>query len=222
MRKVVWKYWHVDPLDHFKAINNAETEIWTKIHQIVEQIKSNTQKNSDRYPKVYKILELGCANGRNLIVARKLFQSLYNNVRLIGIDINSRAISEGQDHIIAESLENIQLENADICKTDLKDIDIMVSVATLLYLSNKEIHVILQKLLCSDIKFFVMFEPLSEGDTFIGEYNNYHSLDTFDILKNEFTPYELKFKNSGWDNITGVTSKAIIWSSKKIKFELEL
>ena len=72
----------------------------------------------------------------------------------------------------------------------------------------------MSKLAVSEVKIFIIFEPLSKDKSFIGGYNFYHSLEGFSILNNRFTAIHLDLKNSAWDDIPEVRSKAIIWMPK--------
>src|SRR5690349_13184672 len=64
-----------------------------------------------------RILELGCASGGNIIPLAARFA----NAEFVGIDIEARAIAEGNSRIDALGLANIKLEAADIIEFAERD-----------------------------------------------------------------------------------------------------
>jgi hypothetical protein len=155
-RKKIWKLSHVDDLNFFGFVNKAEDDLWKIVSNLVSQANKvlYNEKHYDS-PNISKIIELGCANGRNLIRAKCNSKLTYDKVKLIGIDINFQGISEGLKKIAEKKLSDIHLVNSDICEEGFKNTDLVISIATLLYLDRAELQLILSKLVDSKVKYFI-------------------------------------------------------------------
>lgn len=150
-------------------VNKVENDLWEIVGNLVYQ--ANKVLYDDKYcnsPNISKIIELGCANGRNLIRARHNNNLIYSNVKLHGIDINFQRISHGLKKIAEKKLSDIHLINSDISEEVFENTDLVISVATLIYLDRAELQLILSKLLDSKVKYFIIFESLSKGSSFVG------------------------------------------------------
>jgi len=64
-----------------------------------------------------RVLELGCANGNNLIP----MAAALPGARFLGIDLSRRQIADGQRNIDAAGLANIELRHADIASIGARD-----------------------------------------------------------------------------------------------------
>ena len=64
-----------------------------------------------------RVLELGCANGNNLIP----MAAALPGARFVGVDLSARQVAEGQALIAAAGLANIELRHADIASIGAQD-----------------------------------------------------------------------------------------------------
>jgi hypothetical protein len=215
IRKYYWKYFHVDNLDKFEEANLSEKAIWSFFVDLLKSLIDSEKPSISFQDRNVTVLEIGCVNGRNLIKA-KLNHPFLETINFKGLDINSKAIRNGKNYIKKLNVSNIELIHSNLMHIELENIDCIISVATLIYLDEFELKRFLEKVLSSDIKMFLFFEPLAIN-TNHSDTNFYHSLDEFRLLEAKYSKENLKFKNPNWDLIKGVQSKAILFLSKELK-----
>lgn len=203
-RKLYWSNFHVDSLEKFNAENNAEKIIWEKINQKIEE--KSIEENRLR------ILEVGCVNGRNLISSSK---SLNNpSVSYVGVDINSEAIRKGKRFIKDSKIKNVELINQPATSVEMKDFDILCSVATLIYLSPLEIKRFLSNLNNSGIELAVICEPVNLESRFTGRAI-FHSPDIYLGYLSKYDYHQIDFQNIAWNSDKGDFTFAGIFQLKK-------
>ena len=139
-------------------------------------------------------MELGCVNGRNLILSNKILRSKY-----IGIDLNASAISNGKNYLKKNKIFNINLIRKDISKINSFDCNYIVMCSVLIYLKKNELFNFLIKFQKSKIKEIFIMDKFSKKDFFCNNYYN-HNKQIFKILKKNYKIYKKKINYKIWDS----------------------
>jgi len=108
------------------------------------------------------VLEMGCGNGRDLIVAA----GNHPDCRFIGVDIQRESISFARAN--AKDLVNAEFLCGDICDVlaDLHHLDAFLSCASLIYLAPHELKTLMTRLKSLDVRVIMLAEITSKtGDT---------------------------------------------------------
>lgn len=203
LRTWFWSVNHVDDTSIFSQANNTEKLIWKKIRTFLSSISRNEK---------IAVLEIGAANGRNLIEASKFFNN--NNFKFRGIDLNFKAIKEGTTYVKTNNLKNVNIQRLNVTKMTSIDEDIVVCIATMLYLSPDELHSIVDLIIESDVKIVVVCEPIARDLGFQAGANYYHAITSFKKLDELYSSIDLKIHNESWDTVTGVRTVARAWVKK--------
>jgi SAM-dependent methyltransferase len=123
---------------------------WKEVHQEQERQLQRTcpqvagseraeliEAICDNYPFI-SILDFGCAYGQNFDVLAPLIPS----VKMIGVDLDPARIAGGNAYFAEQRMFNVMLLNADMTNLNnfkSKSFDLVISCASLLYLSPEEI-----------------------------------------------------------------------------------
>lgn len=143
-----WKYRHCIEKDGF-AIATDIPHI-SKITKIVDRYKYDT------------LLEIGCGSGSNLIkLAKSNPNKLYH-----GIDINNKAIEDGNLQLDILGIKNVKLSCKNLLDSMVifQNYDILLSSATLIYFNKQQIIPIIDKMLMNRI--VVLSELHTDKKTF--------------------------------------------------------
>ena len=104
--------------------------------EFLKRIKSVIGSDSN-----FKLIEFGCAAGPTLIELAKD----YPNSNLFGFDIRKGAIYEGNKFISENNIKNLELRHKNLLELDDGlGCDYLISRATLIYLSNKDLRILLE------------------------------------------------------------------------------
>ena len=181
-RRVWHIFFHYDDLKNFNTHENiAEKIVWQKVNRYLKNKKNLC------------IMELGCVNGRNLILSNKILKSKY-----IGIDLNARAISNGKNYLKKNKIINIKLIRKDISKINSFDCNYIVMCSFLIYLKKNELLNFLKKVQKSKIKEIFIMDKFSKKDFFCSDHY-YHNKQIFKILKKNYKIYKKKINYKIWD-----------------------
>lgn len=134
LQELIWR------LRHFYRIGWAENYLKSVDHYHRKQIVCAFEK----FKNIKSILEVGCGSAPNLINLRQQFPK----ARLLGIDINPRAIEVAKNYFYSKKTKNVELKvgNIDKIKVLTKSIDIVLSDAVLMYIPPDRILKVLKEL----------------------------------------------------------------------------
>ena len=180
-------FFHYDNLDNFlNHANPAEKMIWKKIHMLL--------KNRNNF----SILEIGCVNGRNLILSNKYLNAKNKNIKYVGIDLNKKAINKDMEYLKKNFIKNIKLLNINLSKINEINQDYLVICSVLIYLSEQEFLKLLKKAQLARIKKIFIFDNFSKNEFFCKRYY-YHNLKQFNFLKKNYMINKKKIDYKPWD-----------------------
>lgn len=131
------------------------------------------------------VLEIGCASGPNLF----LLSQKFSNVRYVGIDINPRAIKEGNRFFRARGIHDISLfvgKADDLEGFSDQSFDIVFTDAVLMYVGPDKIKKVAAELERVSRKAIILVEHHSENETDLGRYGEKWWLRNYTKL---FQPY---------------------------------
>ncbi len=120
----------------------------------------------------FRLIEFGCAAGPSLIDLSRT----YLDSQFLGFDIRKGAVREGQKYIERHKIKNVGLVNSNL--VDLEDdisCDFLISRATLIYLSPKDLKRLLHKVKYKVRKKIIFQEIHSRTNTPIKHYYFAHS-----------------------------------------------
>jgi ubiquinone/menaquinone biosynthesis C-methylase UbiE len=112
---------------------------------------------------IENVLEIGCASGPNLFALGKEFPQ----TQFIGIDISSHAIQVGASWLNSHNLKNVKLftgQADDLKRFPDKSIDIIFTVATLIYIGPDKINRVIDEMLRVASKAIILIEWKSEEE----------------------------------------------------------
>ena len=134
LQELIWR------LRHFYRIGWAESYLKSFNHYHREQIVCAVKK----FKNINSIIEVGCGSAPNLINLRQQFPK----ARLLGIDINPRAIEVAKNYFYSKKTKNVELKVGNIDKINVltKSIDIVLSDAVLMYIPPDRILKVLKEL----------------------------------------------------------------------------
>jgi len=140
--------------------------------------------------KPESVLEVGCGSGSNLA----LIQKKLPNVKISGIDINKTAIANAVKH-----LGNIQLVvgNADSLPFKDNSFDVVITDATLLYISPEKIEKVRDELLRVAKRAIIMVEFQVDDFNGLGQIALRHWARDYKKL---FEGYEVEISSTGYQN----------------------
>ena len=150
----------------------------------------------------FYLIEFGCAAGPSLIELSKL----YPKSNFVGFDIRKGAVRDGQQYIKSNSIKNVSLKNTNLIDLD-EDIncDYLISRATLIYLSPKDLRSLLIKVK-SKVKKKIIFQEI-------------HSSSNLTIMHYYFAhPFKKVFEELGYGkdfNIKMTNMNFEPWESQK-------
>ena len=145
-KTLFWSFFHPDNIFNLNFANDAENLAWNFV-----------TKNMNNYSS---ICELGCFNGRSTFVLRKFLQrKIY-----IGYDLNIFAISIARffNFFIGSNRKFFYCKNA--TKSFQEDCELFISIATLIYFSEKEL-----KIFINNLKENKLFKVLLMHEIFLNE-----------------------------------------------------
>lgn len=105
---------------------------------LVEKISSHSPISS--------ILEIGCGHGVNLYLLAKKFP----DAKIVGLDINPKAVATAQEFFIKEKILNVRFDVGkiqELSRFDDKSFDIVLTDAMLIYIQPNEIEPTIRELL---------------------------------------------------------------------------
>ena len=150
------------------------------------------------------VLEIGSKGGRNLRMIAKSFP----DVKLVGIDISSEAVKNGNELFKKEGLNNVTLFEGHADRLDFNDksFDLVFSFAVLIYIDPKKIHKVLSEMIRVAKKRVLILEwhdPKLRKGKFINLWvYNYEKL--LNCFKNQIRTFEItkipndEFKDTNW------------------------
>jgi ubiquinone/menaquinone biosynthesis C-methylase UbiE len=134
LQQLIWR------TRHFYRIGWAEDYLKSVDHYHRKQIASAVKK----FKNIKSIIEVGCGSAPNLINLRQQFPHL----RLLGIDINRRAIEVAKNYFSSKKEKNIELKVGNIDKIELltKSVDVVLTDAVLMFIPPDQIVKVLKEL----------------------------------------------------------------------------
>lgn len=178
---------------------------WSKSYITEESLshphrKLLIEKISKYYP-FENVLEVGSASGPNLYLLAEKFPE----VKFYGIDVSGRAISEGKSFFIRRNKKNIFLQKAQVnqlVKFKDKNMDIVFSDATLLYVGLDKIGSVLENMVRIAKKAIILCEQHTDGEPFYDDkwVHNYRAIIGKHIpsAKVNFTKISKKLWKGDW------------------------
>ena len=155
LQELIWKTRHIFRDDRWPK-ECRETIGHPRRQILIERISF--------YVPFDSILEIGCSSGANLhLLARE-----YPYVRLYGIDINAKAIKEGNAYLRQQGIANVGLfiSRADELKQfGDKTIDIVFTDATLMYIGVDKIRKVIEEMKRVSCKGLLLSEWHSEDNS---------------------------------------------------------
>ncbi len=132
----IWKTRHI-----FKSNKWTQECIETRNHPhrhiLLERISS--------FVPIKSIMEIGCSSGVNLYLLAKE----YSDAKLYGIDINAKAIQEGNISLRQQGIRNVELfvgKADDLERFADKSMDVIFTDATLMYIGPDKIRKVMGEL----------------------------------------------------------------------------
>ena len=154
-QELIWKTRHIFRDDRWSQ-ECCETISHPRRQILIERISS--------YVPFDSILEIGCSSGANLyLLARE-----YPYVALYGIDINAKAIKEGNVYLRQQGITNVKLivSRADELKRfNDKTIDIVFTDSTLMYIGVDKIKKVIEEMKRVSCKGLLLSEWHSEDNS---------------------------------------------------------
>jgi hypothetical protein len=197
-RGIFYTYFHYDDYKIFdKTANKAEYKTWKWINSNLGFFKKSENEK-------YTILEVGCVNGRNLIMSNKKM------VNYIGLDLNKKAIIAGNKFIKTNKISNIKLYQGSISTFNFYNINLIVNISLCIYLNPKELLIYFNKIINSNAEYAIFVDIFSKGKT-LEDYYYYHSLNQFTVFKNKYYLMQKKFIYQPWVTIDCDTKFIIIY-----------
>jgi len=155
------------------------------------------------YVPLESILEIGCSSGANLhLLARE-----YPYVQLYGIDINTKAIKEGNFYLRQRNITNVELlvSRADNLKQfGDKSIDVVFTDATLMYIGVDKIKKVIEEMRRVSCKGLILSEWHSEDNSRTHLWYDGHWVYNYKILLEGYFPLDniriTKFPVKAWDD----------------------
>jgi len=162
-------------------------------------------ENIEKFYPFSSILEIGSNCGPNLVLIAKKFPK----IKIVGIDINKKAIDIGKNLMVREGITNVELYQGkadELNKFTGKSFDIIFTDATLIYIGPDKIYQVLKEIARLARKAIVFLEQYVEGEEeykALGIYQfglwkrNYKNM-----LKKFFAEEQIKIiklPNDAWD-----------------------
>lgn len=163
-RHYIFSDWRDGYLDE-NSLNHPHREL------IIESISKR--------PHINSILELGTGNGINLIN----LSSKFTATKFIGIDINKKAILEGNKYISKHKISNVNLIVDDlfaIKKMESLITDYVITDAVLMYIDPEDLFDLFQEMLRISKSGLILCEQASSGNI----YDDHWRHDYKEILSN--------------------------------------
>lgn len=134
LQELIWK------LRHFYRIGWAEKNLKSFDYYHREQIVCAVKK----FKNITTIIEVGFGSAPNLINLRQQFPK----ARLLGIDINPRAVKVAKNYFSSKKEKNVELKVGNIDKIEIltKSVDVVLSDAVLMYIPPDRIVKVLKEL----------------------------------------------------------------------------
>ena len=173
-------YWKNRPLNDSKRdwdynSNNWITDYYcSALHEhrkvIIEELKKLQPFKS--------LLEIGCNIGPNLLRIRDIFPK----IKLVGVDINEMAITEGK-----KILKNVDLRVANIDKLPFKKkgFDMVLADAVLIYVGPDKIEGVISEM-CRVSKKGIILVEWHDEDSISGITKEFHWCRNYKVLLEEF------------------------------------
>lgn len=116
------------------------------------------------YQPIESVLEIGCASGPNLFALGKEFPQ----AQFMGIDISGHAIRVGASWLDSHNVNNVKLftgQADDLKRFPDKSIDIIFTVATLIYIGPDKINRVIDEMLRVAKKAIILIEWASQEES---------------------------------------------------------
>ena len=141
-----------------------------------------------KFSPVSSILEIGANCGPNLYLLAKKFP----DARIVGIDINPRAVQKGNEWFAEEGIKNVRLfvgKAYELRQFEDKSFDIIFTDAVLIYIAPDKIRKVIKDMLRIASKAVILFEwhSFHHASNPSGTYVR-HWMRDYAALLNEFVP----------------------------------
>ena len=154
-----------------------------------------------KYFPFESILEIGCASGPNLYLLSKEFPE----VKFYGIDISKKAVKTGNEFLKKENVNNVFLSPGkaeELKNFQDKSIDVIFTVATLIYQGPERIEPLIKEMLRVAKKSLILCEQHSSDSQFFYKdlwIYDYKSLFSKFIPEKRITITKLPSESEGED-----------------------
>jgi len=206
------KYWSERDIDMNSDWNDNSSE-WVQSYQ--ESINHSHRKyliNTISKVNPNSILEIGCNCGPNLYLLSKK----YPNARIVGIDINKKAILKGKEWFAKEGITNVEFivgKAEDISKFNDREFDVVFTDAILMYIDKDKVIDIIKDIYRIVNKKIVLIERMVSSGP-IG-FSNGSSTYTSGHWRHDyyklFNPY-VNITNKKQMKLTSITKR--IWDNE--------
>ena len=171
-RFIFWSFFHPDNIFKFKYSNKAEMIAW----EFVKNKLSNYNS----------LCEIGCFNGRIIIILREFLK----NKKYVGFDLNIFAIliAKTLNYIIWKNKYSFHWQNGSF--SAYQDSELLISIATLIYFSEKELKRFISLLKLNKTLKAVLIHEIFINEKFVNNkstlIDNNLNIHSISMIKKEF------------------------------------
>jgi ubiquinone/menaquinone biosynthesis C-methylase UbiE len=163
-------------------------------------------KEIEEYLPISSILEIGSNCGPNLYLVSKKMPT----AKIVGIDINKRAIEVGKEKFKRENIENVELSVSkadDLTRFQSNSFDVVLTDAVLIYIGPDKIRKIIMDMIRIAKKAIILVEQHTEEETDNEGLGIYHSglwRRNYRILLRQFVSEDklrfVKIPDKSWED----------------------
>ena len=178
LQEWIWKTRHIFRSNKWTQ-ECIETRNHPRRHILIEKISS--------FAPITSIMEIGCSSGANLYLLAKK----YSDANLYGVDINTKAVKEGNTYFKQQGIPNVNLfvHRADrLTQFANKSVDVIFTDATLMYIGLDKIKRVINEMKRISCKGLIFSEWHCEDNSRGYLWYDGHWIYNFKTLLAEYFP----------------------------------